>query len=278
MRLTLSSAAAPDANFDELLAACARRGFAAVELEAGHAHGVSPSAGLEAASAAAERAARAGIGIAALRLGDVASVADPHTPRLAVALGAPVVVRIDAGAAAGHASGPGSGSGAGEAAGDGEPAGLEGDVVSIVREATPLFAEVGATLLLACSGDVDEVERLRMWVEAAPAGTLGLAWDVTPGDPRLAVPAAVLEAAAGHIRHIRLHGGGPETMGQEGLGVGRLMSALALSGYTGALALAPSNPRFRYAWGAWLGRRGGWGCGSKAGSDTVVISSRVEKR
>ena len=88
-----------------------------------------------------------------------------------------------------------------------------------------------------------------MWVEAAPAGTLGLAWDVTPGDPRLAVPAAVLEAAAGHIRHIRLHGGGPETMGQEGLGVGRLMSALALSGYTGALALAPSNPRFRYAWG-----------------------------
>jgi sugar phosphate isomerase/epimerase len=270
MRLALSSAAAPDATFDELLDACARRGFAAVELEAGHAHGVSPSAGLEAASAVAERAARAGIGIAALRLDDVASVLDPRTPRLAVALGAPVVVRVDVGATAR--------SGAGAADDGGEPAGLEGDVVSIVREATPLFAEVGATLLLACSGDVDEVERLRMWVEAAPAGTLGLAWDVTPGDPRLAVPAAVLEAAAGHIRHIRLHGGGPETMGQEGLGVGRLMSALALSGYTGALALAPSNPRFRYAWGAWLGRRGGWGCGSKAGSDTVVISSRVEKR
>src|SRR5690606_22816355 len=181
MRLTLSSAAAPDASFDDLLAACARRGFAAVELEAGHAHGVSPSVGLEAASAAAERAARAGIGIAALRLDDVASVTDPRTPRLAAALGAPVVVRID------------------------------GDVASTVRAAAPLFAEAGATVLLAGSGDVDEIGRLRGWIEAAPTGALGLAWDVTPGDSQIRVPAAVLEAAAGHIRHIRLHGGGPRS-------------------------------------------------------------------
>ena len=248
MRLALSSAAAPDASFDELLAACARRGFAAVELEAGHAHGISPSAGLEAASAVAERAARVGIGIAAVRLDDVASVLDPRTPRLAVALGAPVVVRV------------------------------EGEIASTVRAAAPLFAEAGATLLLASSGDVDEIGRLRGWVEAASTGALGLAWDVTPGDPQIRVPAAVLEAAAGHIRHIRLHGGGPETMGQEGLGVGRLMSALALSGYTGTLALAPSDPRFRYAWGAWLGRKGGWGCGSKTGSDTVVIDSGLKER
>jgi hypothetical protein len=254
MLLALSSAAAPEATIDELLAACARRGFAAVELEIGHAHGVSPSAGPAAALAVAVQAANAGIGIAALRLDDVAAVTDPRTPRLAVALGAPVVVRID-----------------------GEPAGSDGDVPSIVGAAAPRFAEAGATLLLACRGDAAEVERLRLLTEAAPPGTLGLAWDVAPDDPGLGVPGAVLAAADGRIRHIRLYGGGPEAIEQEGIGVGRLMSALALSGYNGALALAPSDRRYRYAWGAWLGRRGGWGCGSKAGSDMVVLENEVEK-
>ena len=58
MRLALSSAAVPDATFDELLAACARRGFAAVELEVGHAHGITPTTGPTAAADAVERAAR----------------------------------------------------------------------------------------------------------------------------------------------------------------------------------------------------------------------------
>ncbi len=261
MRLALSSAAAPDATFDELLAACARRGFAAVELEVGHAHGVSPSAGPAAALSAAVRATNAGIGIAALRLDDLAAVADPGTPRLAVALGAPVVVRIDAEATVF----------------DGKAEGSDGDVASIIRAAAPRFAETGATLLLACRGDAAEIERLRLLAEAAPPGTVGLAWDVAPDDPGLKVPGAVLAAADDRIRHIRLYGGGPEAIGQEGIGVGRLMSALALSGYSGALALAPSDRRYRYAWGAWLGRRGGWGCGSKAGSDMVVLESEVEK-
>src|SRR5690606_42010982 len=79
------------------------------------------------------------------------------------------------------------------------------------RARAPVLAEGGATLRRACSGDVEGVGRLRGWIEAAPTGALGLAWDVTPGDSQIRVPAAVLEAAAGHIRHIRLHGGGPET-------------------------------------------------------------------
>lgn len=278
MRLALSSAAAPDATFDELLAACARRGFAALELEAGHAHGVSPSAGLATASAAAEQAARAGIGIAALRLEDAASVMDPHTPRLAAALGAPVVVRVGVGTATRGDARPAM-PGGGQAPDDGaKPAGSDDDVAEIVRTAAPRFADAGAMLLLACSGDLAEIERLRRWVEAAPAGSMGLAWDVAPGDGALAVPEAPLAVGDGHIRHIRLYGGGPESMGQEGLGVGGLMGALALSGFTGALALAPSDRRYRYAWGAWLGRKGGWGCGSKAGSETVVIESGLEKR
>lgn len=247
MRLALSSAAVPDATFDELLAACARRGFAAVELEVGHAHGITPTTGPTAAADAVERAARVGIGIAALRLEDAASVLDPQIPRLAAALGAPVVARI----------------------GD--------DVAEVVRVAAPRFADAGAMLLLACSGDLAEIERLRRRVELAPVGAMGLAWDVMPGDGALAVPEAPLAVGDGHIRHIRLYGGGPESMGQEGLGVGGLMGALALSGYTGALALAPSDRRYRYAWGAWLGRRGGWGCGSKAGSDAGVLEIGVER-
>lgn len=42
MRLALSSAAAPDLALEELLDACVRRGLAALEPEAGHAHGIAP--------------------------------------------------------------------------------------------------------------------------------------------------------------------------------------------------------------------------------------------
>ncbi len=123
----------------------------------------------------------------------------------------------------------------------------------------------GGQILLAHTGAADEVQALGAIVEAH-ADFAGLAWDLTPGRPGTGTTvdaARVLELCGGLLRHIRLLGGGPEAAAQEGLGIGELSVRLTLSGYPGALALAPSTPRFLTAWGFWLERRG-WGCGSKA--------------
>lgn len=244
MRLTLSSSALPEAALPELVAAGVRRGFAGLELEEGHAHGLGPGAPTAAVEAMAAGAARSGLPITAFRLGDAGRAADPATARLGTALGAPIVATVDPDHAA-----------------------------IVVADAVPHFAEAGTTLLLAVeTGRAEVMAWLRAVAEMAPPGAVGLAWDIDPGAGPLTTPDAVLEAGGGRIRHIRLQGGGPEAVGQVGLGIGRLMGALALAGYAGTFALAPSTPRFRHAWRAWLGHRGGWGCGSKAGAELIGIA------
>lgn len=245
MRLGLSSAAAPDATLDELLAACRRRRIGALELVEGHGHALGPTTSAEAIAAAVSAASGAGIEIAAYRSSDPGRLMDPATARLASALSAPVVVAV-----APESARP------------------------LIAGAAPRFADVGVMLLLVSGGELAEIEGLRQLAEAAPAGTIGIAWEIVPGRSALTAPEAVLEAGGGFIRHIRLHGGGPESVGQTGLGIGKLMSALALAGYTGTLAITPSTPRFHHAWNSWLGRRGGWGCGSKVGSDDVTTIER----
>lgn len=88
-------------------------------------------------------------------------------------------------------------------------------------------------------------------------------WDIVPGSTD-AEPLVdrILDEADGRLRGIRIDGGGPETAMHEGRGVGPLVGRLALGGYSGPLVVAPSSDSYRVAWQAWLGRRGGWGCGS----------------
>ena len=43
------------------------------------------------------------------------------------------------------------------------------------------------------------------------------------------------------------------------------------------LILAPSSTRYRVAWETWLGRRGGWGCGS-SGERSLTALQRAERR
>jgi hypothetical protein len=101
------------------------------------------------------------------------------------------------------------------------------------------------------------------WLQLLPA-SMPFAWQV---DESVSDPAG---DAARLLRHgsgpalIRLVGGGPETALQDGRGVGALMRVLALAGYAGPLVVTPSSRRYRVAWAGWLGRRGGWGCGSSA--------------
>jgi sugar phosphate isomerase/epimerase len=234
MRLGLSSAAAPDAFFDELLAACLRSGMTGLELEAGHAHGIDVLlASPELAAAARARAASAGVTIAAFRPEDARSA---RLPALALALGAPVLVPCD-GAAAIAAK---------------MPAGVE--VLAVLpANGDPLAA-------------LDDLDT------ASPGGgALSLAWDADPAAGYLASSAAaLLERAGRRLRHVRLSGGGPESSMQEGRGVGALMARLALAGFDGTVALAPSSDRYRVVWAAWLGRRSGWGCGSQAEERALV--------
>ncbi len=244
MRLALSSAAAPDAPFVELLEAAARRGLAAVELVDAHGngHGISPGLiGTAAIARAVERAREEGLAIAGFRLlGPPAPVAGTEIrvlERFARALRAPLLVPLEASLDRGVAG------------------------MAALREAAvdarPILPAARALEALdVLDGSVPEID---------------LAWDA---DPRVGdlgeLGSALLSRVGRRLRHVVLRGGGPEATEQEGRGVGSLMVRLAVSGYDGTIALAPSSARYRVIWDAWLGRKGGWGCGSRSEDRTLV--------
>ena len=52
-----------------------------------------------------------------------------------------------------------------------------------------------------------------------------------------------------------------------------------LARYGGPLVLAPGAPNALAAWRLWLGRGGGWGCGSKqSGPPLVTLTTLNESR
>jgi hypothetical protein len=238
MRLGLSSAAARDADLGELLATCLRRGLAALELRAGDGHGVEPEDALP-ALLAAEQARAAGVSLCAYR-----ASADEDLLRLArlgEALGAPLLV-------------------------DGS-----GDIMHRVVRARRL-ADAGADVAVVIRGAT-----VRYQAQVVTSLALDFAWDAAPQERPVGTDAdALLREHGARLRHICLLGGGPEAALQEGRGVGELMGRLALAGYAGALTLAPGSARYHVAWETWLGRRGGWGCGSKA-QDRSLVNLAGEK-
>lgn len=232
MRLGLCSGADADASLSALLEAGERRGLAALELRQGDGHGVTPDDPHGAALRAVQAAER-GVPVTGFRL----VRAGPETAalaRLSHALEAPILV-----------DGP-------------------GDVAARAALAGALI-EGGARVALVVRGP-DAVAHAR-----AADSALELAWDADPSAGALGPQvAALLDALGSRLRHVRLHGGGPEAALQEGRGVGETMGRLALAGYDGTLVLTPSSPRYRVVWQAWLGRRGGWGCGSKTADPDLV--------
>lgn len=230
MRLGLSSAAAPDAGVDVLLAACVRRGLGALELRAGDAHGLDADAAAARGPDLRRRALESGVVIAGYRAeADTDARALAHIAR---ALEAPAII-----------------------AGD-EP------LAQRIARAQAVEAEGGAALV-AVRGPATE------WRDAIVHAAVGCAWEL---DATATVAHGHLESMlrSAQLRSISLLGGGPEAAMHEGRGIGALMGALALGRYDGPLVLAPSAPRYRVAWDTWLGRRGGWGCGSKTGEMTAL--------
>jgi hypothetical protein len=130
------------------------------------------------------------------------------------------------------------------------------------RDIMNRYESAGAELLVGVTTP-GEAERV---LEVSQGGAR-LAWEVTASDGRIQDPAAMLSACGARLAYVALRGGGPEAMAQEGQGIGEMFTSLALARYSGPLSLRPSRPEFHRAWSAWLGRRGGWGCGSKAGGN-----------
>ena len=233
MRLGLSSAVAPEASLDELLAACRRRGLVALELREEDGHGVGGAPGAIRGADAQKRAGAAGVEITGFR--SRTGGEDLALARVAAGAGAPVLV-------------------AGSCC------------VSSRAERGAGLASVGAEIVVTLQADVpvDELER-------ALSCECQLAWDVHVAAGNVGATAArLLDNLGDRLRHVRIIGGGPEAAMQEGKGVGELMARLALAGYDGSVILAPSSTRFRVAWQSWLGRRGGWGCGSKQEDSSLV--------
>jgi hypothetical protein len=242
MMLAISSAAAPGLPLAELLEVCVRRGLAGAELQA--ADGAAALAGWRPGGTATRgdpSDAAAGARLLAYRVRSLAEAVEQGALDLAARSGAAVIV----------------------------PA-LASQRAAIERVAAAYHA-AGARLLLSHGSDVGAVAALREVLErTAAGGAPGLAWDVRPGvDAPDAVRAVVAEAGE-HLAHVRLFGGGPESVSQTGHGVGALMARLTLARFRGPLVLTPSTPRYHEAWGRWLGRNGGWGCGSKHSDPSLV--------
>jgi sugar phosphate isomerase/epimerase len=241
MELALSSAAAPDLPLDDLLAACQRRGLSGLELAAGDAHGVSPALPAAALDAVRARAAEAGVRLLGYRVGRLEEAGDPLALRLSATLGIPVLLPCGALLATG------------------------------MHALAERYAATGATLLLAHRTWMQEAASARGFVHPARSGTVGLCWEVDPGAAVAEQAHPVLRAAGDSLKYVRLSGGGPEAVEQTGQGIGSLMARLALARYRGPVVLVPSTPRYRQAWRAWLGRRSGWGCGSRSADATLVV-------
>ncbi len=244
MRLGLSSAAAPDLSLADLLGGCQRRGLAALELVLGDAHGVHSGADAAQIEGALRQAERADVQLAALACPTSDEDHAEEAIRLAARLG--MAALLPAGLTAARA----------------------GALVGVARE-------VGAQLLLQHGTDPAAAAELARLVESLPAGAAALAWQVDPRADDPALVPAVLRAAGAHLAYARLRGGGPESAEQTGQGVGTLMARLALARYGGPLVLLPTTPRYRYIWSAWLGRAGGWGCGSKEQDSSLVTLPRA---
>lgn len=231
MRLGLSSAAAPAAGAEDLVTACAARGLTALELRAGDGHGMETGDHMSARAAdLLARTAEASIDIAGYRAADSRDAAS--LARLSQALCTPIIVADEC------------------------------DTAERIHRARRII-DAGGRALVAASGAPPA------WHAALAASGLDYAWEVDAAGGDVSEAAEPVLRQPG-LRYIRFIGGGPEASLQEGRGIGTLMGSLALAAYDGPVILAPSSTRYRVAWETWLGRRGGWGCGSKSSAPDLV--------
>lgn len=227
MRTALSSAVAPRASLNDLLAGLARHGLDALELRMGDQHTLDASANASTLTSAKQLITSAGAQVVGFldELGtdpqSVAGLVHAFDSRLLLGTSLPIDQRLESARKAKDAGIPVAIVVGGTNAAQ-EAAQVKASGYSVVWEAHPALSSLGDT----CQ--------------------------------------AVMQASGDSLVGVRLCGGGPESQLHEGRGIGTLMAKLALSGYTGFLSITPSDRKYHILWETWLGRRGGWGCGSKA--------------
>jgi hypothetical protein len=244
MRLSLSAAAIPEADLAGLLEACERRGLGGLELVVGEGRVPDLRGAAAAAPGWAAALAAAGIELTGIHVADPAAAASAAAARLSGALGAPVIAPLST---------------------------TIGTPLPVLLE---VYGNEGGRLLLCHRPDPKLAAGLRRALDLLAEPRVGLAWEIAPGQDDPTAVARLVETEAGRLEYVRLRGGGPEAAGQTGLGVGPLMASLARARYAGPLVLLPSTPAYRRAWGAWLGRGGGWGCGSRSPGAPLALSTR----
>ena len=110
---------------------------------------------------------------------------------------------------------------------------------------------------------VEEARQAVAWAERHDALTC---WQVDPERRDLALWDEVLHITGPRLAHVRLLGAGPEAQAETPgtSDTGALLSRLALRGYNGTVALAPSSSDHLELWERWLLSGSGWGCGTAA--------------
>lgn len=249
MLLGLSSAAAPHADIDALIAACEHRGIDALELREGDAHGLSPetigSASGDLTSISNLRATI--LKVVAYEIGVLPHAAPETRVRELAAMGGALGTMLLAGTR------------------------TSSDVRGRLAAAARL-REAGVDVGVVVRGEtaVCEAEQVR-------AAGFPMVWEADAScEPVGRRGRELLRTHASELRYVRILGSGPEAEVHTGSGIGELFGLLARDGYDGAIVLAPSTSAYRTAWDRWLGRRA-WGCGGQGGGAALVGLSTTRK-
>lgn len=225
MRLTLTSAALPEASLDRLRRAARHRDLDALEVVvgAGHEHGVEAAWGV-----GTDDAETTPIG--------------PEDPpvRWLLMEGAPSVAEV-------LYSGR-------------QAALLEAGL--LLRNAVP-ESPLGLPIGLVHGTDPEAAQEAAAWARMHDANTC---WEVALGRRDPEHFSDVLAATAPTLAHVRLLGAGPEAQSEAPgtAGTGTVLKELALHGFSGTVALAPSDQGSLEDWREWLFEGRGWGCGTAA--------------
>lgn len=136
------------------------------------------------------------------------------------------------------------------------------DAGLLLQNAIP-ESPLGLPLGLIHGTDPEAARKAATWARMHDASTC---WTVDLAMPDLEQVTEVLEITAPTLAHVRLLGSGPEaaSAGAGPVGTGAVLKELALDGYSGTVALAPSGNGARAAWRRWLLEGSGWGCGTVA--------------
>lgn len=111
--------------------------------------------------------------------------------------------------------------------------------------------------------DQTDTQRAAAWARLHDAST---AWTVDLRRDSQEAFDAILDATAPTLSHVRLVGAGPEAQSAAPgtTATGTVLKELALRGYDGTVALAPSPDGSPGAWRDWLFEERGWGCNTAA--------------